>query len=285
MESQPNTPIESSQNSNPSMYGSMSQESIATQDMGSANVSTVPKDSNFPEPGQIEGVKDPLPETTAWWFDKNTPGKGPIPDFLDHEKYGNMWEQAKAYPELLKMYNKKIGSVDKAPETYELTLNDNVANQVDINIESPEFNKFVEFAQKSNMSNDMFNQLVNLHLESQVAMHTFSDEEASEFRANEIKKLGDHGAEMVEQVVNWGKNNFSDDEFNVLESLCHDADSLKIFHKIANLKSTSSLPGSSKNIGYTDEELRLMLDDPRYKQHLDPGFRQRVDELYRKRYG
>lgn len=122
-------------------------------------------------------------EAPSWYIDENTPAEGLRPEWLP-EKYKTIKDAVIGGVNAVKMYSEALG----APEQYKL---ENPELK-----ESPVLDVFSKVAKKTNLSNKLYNELVN----------TFVEEEKQlvEQRNKEIVNLKKEiGAERIEPANNW----------------------------------------------------------------------------------
>jgi hypothetical protein len=122
-------------------------------------------------------------EAPSWYIDENTPAEGSRPEWLP-EKYKTIKDAVIGGVNAVKMYSEALG----APEQYKL---ENPELK-----ESPVLDVFSKVAKKTNLSNKLYNELVN----------TFVEEEKQlvEQRNKEIVNLKKEiGAERIEPANNW----------------------------------------------------------------------------------
>src|SRR6185437_5786159 len=94
---------------------------------------------------------------SAWLYADGVPGSGEKPDFFKSDKYTSVAEQARAYTEL----EKKFGGFSGAPEKYELTLEEDIKNSIELNAEDPLLKTFSDIAKSANMTQDTYNKIMN----------------------------------------------------------------------------------------------------------------------------
>ena len=123
------------------------------------------------------------------------------PDWLITDKYMTgersieeaTQEQAKAYPEL----QSKFGAFTGAPENYDISLTDAVKEAGgELDMEDGLLVQAMEFAKNSNMSNDSFNELVNIFQMSQIA----DNNALTEQRESEMKSLGPNAEARINNI-------------------------------------------------------------------------------------
>lgn len=221
-----------------------------------------------------------------WLLMEGVPGTGEAPEYYKKDKYGSLAEQAKAYQEL----EKRFGSFTGAPKDgeYSVSLSDELVDMgMSIEPDDPLFADAVEFAKDSNMSQDGFNKLMNLYAMSKVAEGKALDE----FKANELKSLGDNAQARISNLVNWGKANLSDDLFEGFQEMAISANSIRAMEKLVSMTRSAPIdPGNAKpNNGVSREELYKMQfekdDNGNRRLSTDPEFRKRFNKLKEEVWG
>lgn len=201
----------------------------------------------------------------SYLFADGVPGTGEVPEWFNGSKYKTVSEQAKGYKEL----EKKFGAFTGTPK-------DGVYSVEGYDIDtSPLMKDVSEWAKEAGLSNDGFNKLVNKYLD-----HNAKQEE--EFKASEIKKMGDNAQDRIKNLNGWAKNNLSEDEIPSFERMAQTAGELGLLEKIINLSKNSKLVDMSKvessSISSLEQEIkeeylatnekgqRLMEIDPKYRE-------------------
>lgn len=170
-----------------------------------------------------------------------------------------------------------------APQDYEIELSENLEKAgVDFDLEDPALNRFAEIAKDVGMSNEKFNEILNLYGESYLSNSTMSEEQITEYRRSEMEKLGEEGPAIVEQLKNWGKNNLSEADYDMFIQFGDSADSIKFLQKLINSSSSPTVSPSGSNLNYTRDDLKAMMADKRYSQDL--SYTRKVDALFREVY-
>lgn len=187
----------------------------------------------------------------------------------------------KSYSELEKKIGEKRSA--NAPDNYEVSLSEELENAgFDVDLEDPLINKFADIARENGMSNDQFNELLNLYGESIMDGFKPSEEEVKAYRQAEMAKLGEDGPAIVEQLKTWGKNNLSESEYDLFMQFGDSAESLKFLQKLVNNSSSPSIAPSGSQLNYTRDDLKSMMADKRYG--MDLGYTKKVDGLFKEVY-
>lgn len=106
---------------------------------------------------------------------------------------------------------------------------------------------------------------------------------------NHLGQLAQHfGGEerwrqMAPQLAAWGRKNLPPDAF---EALASSVEGVKILHRLMGSDEPSlGRAPSSKDDGASEEQLKKMLQDPRYWKTKDPAFIAKVGAGFRRLYG
>ena len=149
----------------------------------------------------------------AWNLNDTTPGTGEKPGWFKSDKYKNVSEQAKAYPEL----EKQLGAFTGAPrdekgqpKAYDLKLPEGVS----VDMTHPMMVGFNDWAVKNNVSNDKFNDLLG-----QLASYEASQQVPM---ASVLTQLGADAHSRIANVVTWTKANLGEAGFQLMRSATGD---------------------------------------------------------------
>lgn len=224
--------------------------------------------------GQQE-VTLPAPTGSEDWFlSEGVKGEGVKPDWFNSDKYKTVDEQAKAYRELSKTIGKH------APETYEIELPESLQQAgFDIDLEDPSLQKFEAFARENGLTNDQFNQALNMHLETLQSMNHVSDEEVAAHKHAEMEKLGADAPKMIEQIKSWAQNNLNEGEQELLKEFADSAEKIMFLRKFIN-KTTSTTPVVNNQINsamLNRDYVSQLQKDPRYARDLN--FTRQADNI------
>lgn len=226
----------------------------------------------------------PEDQQSSWHLADGIPGQGPQPEWFKADKYGNIAEQAKAYKEL----ESKLGSFTGSPEEYNLKLSEELAEKgIEITKEDPLYEEAVKFAQESNMSQDGFDNMMNLY-----AMAKLAEQEAiQEHIQQEIQALGPLGQQRLDNLVAWGKANIPVDLFEGFEEMPQSAKAVQALeHIVAMTRSAPITPeGTVDNAGITEEDLRKMQFEKdefgNRKIQTDRAFREKYERAKKQIWG
>lgn len=221
-----------------------------------------------------------------WFLMEGVPGTGEAPEFYKKDKYGSLAEQAKAYQEL----EKRFGSFTGSPKDgeYSVSLSDELVDMgVSIEPDDPLYADAVEFAKESNMSQDGFNKLMNLYAMSKVAEGKALDE----FKANELKSLGDNAKARIDNLVNWGKANLSDDLFDGFQEMAISANAVKAMEKLVSMTRSAPIDSGTQKPSTSvssEEVLKMQFEKDEFgnrRLSTDPEFRKRYNKLKEEVWG
>lgn len=171
----------------------------------------------------------------------------------DRTEQQSLEEQAKGYGEL----QSKFGSFTGAPEAYEITLSDEIVEKgIEIDSEDPLLVRAMEFAKETNMSQEGFNQMVNLHVENQLA----EQQALSEVKASEFKGLGNNAQSRIDSVNSFIGANFDGEMVAAIQGMATSAESISAIEAlIARSRSTPVAPeGGESTPSVTADEIKAM---------------------------
>jgi hypothetical protein len=158
-------------------------------------------DDKKPEDKKDEKPLDPN-DPNAWVLAEGVMGNGPKPEWFKADKYANVVEQAKAYGEL----EKRFGSFKGAPKEgkYEAPkMPEGVEGE--FLVDHPVFLKFNEWAAKSQLSQEGYNEVMGLLAQYEAA-------QVPDIAA--IKQtLGADADKRIGAVTGWAKANLSAEQF------------------------------------------------------------------------
>lgn len=124
-------------------------------------------------------------ESPSWYIDENTPATGERPEWLP-EKYKTIKDAVIGGTNAVKMYSEALG----APEQYKL---DNPELK-----ESPVLDVFSKVAKKTNLSNKLYNELVNTFVEEEKQLVEQKNKEI----VNLKKEIGSERIEPANNFIN-----------------------------------------------------------------------------------
>lgn len=132
------------------------------------------------------------------------------------------------------------------------------------------------------MTQDEFQAGINKYMEMQVA--GIPDKSA------EMKSLGENAQERIDRVDLYLGKNLTEDEYNTLADFAITAEAVQVLEKLIGIQaepSISTFGGEPSTGSSSEDEIRAMMDDPRYWKHgeMDDAYRTKVTEMWQKLYG
>jgi hypothetical protein len=224
---------------------------------------TVAPDQSLSATQQVITDATPAPEV-KWRYSKDVPGVGDIPEYFKHETFKTLEDQAKAYPELKSLYDKKYGAFSGAPDgDYEVKLSDDLKNagfQFDTNNEI--LKTFNDYAKKNNMSNDAYSDIMNIYAKYELSHLNQSAEaiskEIQEYNKQEIAKLPKGIKEEYNQCVKIAENipKMSKEGLEDILNGITTAKGIEDFNKIIKALNVSQIPTKGMLQGpiYTNQD-------------------------------
>jgi hypothetical protein len=209
-----------------------------------------------------------------WMLSEGVRGEGESPDWFKSDKYSSVADQAKAYTGL----ESKLGSFTGAPEDgYSVNINE------DLGVDIPEGDQllgaFNNWASESGLSQDAHTELLNLYISN--SMETEQGDVESE-----IKKIGDNADNRIQDMVQWGKANLDDNEYETLQNLAVTSNGFHLLEKMRSMSRETqvSAADNAKPVDNISEaKLYELVADPRYQEN--PVFRSEVEAKFRDFYG
>lgn len=181
------------------------------------------------------------------------------------------YEQAKAYLEA----EKRLGGFTGAPEDYQLVVSDDMkAAGVDIDPEDITIKSMMDFAKRTNMSQESFNEFI-----SEIAKNEIAKEEASKAEAAEaIKQLGVDGQKRIENINAVLKSKLDEASYQGLIGSINSIEAIKGIEAL--IASTRNAPVNPSSVSsaptITKAEVQAMqFEKDQFGQrriHSDPAF-------------
>lgn len=194
------------------------------------------------------------------------------PEWFKADKYKTIDDQAKAYGEL----EKRFGSFTGAPETYEANLSDELIEAgVELYPDDPLMEKAMEFAKTSNMSQEGFNNMVQLYAESVLAEHIALEEH----KGKQLESLGSNAAQRVEGINKWVDANLDAESAEGLRGVITTAEGVKAIEQL--IAKTKNAPVAATDtapaVSVTQTELDAMYfakdENGNRKINTDPSYK------------
>lgn len=213
--------------------------------------------------------KDGSPEDWFWVNngDQVIEGSGEPPVWYNSKTFKSVEDQAKAHPELRKLYNDKLKGLSGAPEEgYKYDMPEDFAKKgYEYNTENPYYQDFLDLARTNGVSQELVEQMTDLLVESEnVSRETFSDRQ-EETQNQHLNELTNGDREGFEQAVRVASNNPNVDKgaLNVLLEELNTSDAIKAFTALVSPDQYSRLPGpevaSVRDSGARQNQLRERL--------------------------
>lgn len=214
-------------------------------------------------------------EANEWYYADGVKGEGDRPEYL-LDKYPNLAEQAKAYPEL----SKKFGAFTGAPEKYEYRVSEQAKEAGFVpDPEDPMLESVMEFAKKNEINQEGFDGLVELY-----AMEKIADAKAEEERTQkELEALGNH-EKRIDDLQKWGEANLPKDMQEAFAELFPTARSIEAMEMIIGktLESSLSVTDGQSGKTYTEAdvlEMQFALDEYGNRKTNDPVYRKEYERI------
>jgi hypothetical protein len=239
-----------------------------------------PAEGTPPEGTLPEGTPQIAGNETDWYWDKENgiKGEGPRPDHL-LPKYDDVKNQSKAYSEL----EGKFGAFTGAPKDGYVTedlSNELKENGFELDTEDPLFQEFTEFAKKSNMSQEYYNEGIKIYALGKIADGQIMED----FKTQQIEALGPEGPKMMQNMTDWAKANLSEEDYQGFLEAFPTTGSIKAGLRLIAMTQgqTLSPQGAEGKAGITEQEVKdLLFAKDEHGNRLintDPAHRARYEE-------
>jgi len=159
-----------------------------------------------------------------YFLSEGIKGAGEMPEWYNPTKYKSVAEQAKAYTEL----EKKFGGFTGAPK-------DGYAGPEGVESGDALLEELTEFATRTNMSQDAFNDAWELLTAQSEAVEQVEQEQ-------ELAKLGDNAQQRIKTIEGFMKNNMSPEDFDVARDLVTTAESVQLIEMLVAATAPTKLP-------------------------------------------
>lgn len=231
-----------------------------TEETQSESVDT--SDSLLGESTQVVSAEQ---NENVWNYAEDMPGSGEKPDWFVDSKYKTVAEQAKGYNEL----RTKLGNFTGAPDGYEVNVAEDVG-EIDVDRDHPLFKTLESWGKESNLSQDGFDNLLNLYLSFENDIQSQLNETIQSSQQEEIKKLGDDAEHRIKQIKDWASNNLNEEEIEAFKGMGQTAEQIEILEKLVNKSSYKSVPTDNIVKGRLGQhEIRELMKDQRYGRDMD----------------
>lgn len=202
-----------------------------------------------------------------YFLSEGIKGVGDKPEWFNGDKYKSVDEQARAYTEL----EKKFGGFTGSPK-------DGYSGPEGIEPDDALLGELREFAEKTNMSQDAFNDAWTL-LSAQSGVVEEISQEA------ELAKLGDNAQQRIKTVEGFLKNNMDTEGYERVMNLVTNADSIELVEAIVQATAPTKLPieggVSPAGITWSDIETEMFKknDKGQLLRGIDPAHEAKVQRM------
>ena len=174
-------------------------------------------------------------------------GKGDMPEWFNNKTFKSVEEQAKAYPELRKLYNNKLKGMSGAPEDgyqYEMP-EEYAAKDWKYNTEDPGYQDFLHVARDNGLSQELVNEFTDMLVENTNRQQELTETRRQESMDNEINRLSVGDTDKFEAAIKMAASNpdVNREDLNVLLDNLNNAESIKAFTSLMNQHNYSLVPG------------------------------------------
>jgi hypothetical protein len=192
-----------------------------------------------------------------YFLSEGIKGAGEMPEWYNPTKYKSVAEQAKAYNEL----EKKFGGFTGAPK-------DGYAGPEGVESGDALLEELTEFATRTNMSQDAFNDAWELLTAQSEAVEQVEQEQ-------ELAKLGDNAQQRIKTIEGFMKNNMSPEDFDVARDLVTTAESVQLIEMLVAATAPTKLPiqGGESPTGVTWADIEAEM----FKKHENGQLLRSVD--------
>ncbi len=234
--------------------------------IGEQTPTEAPESGSLLAPEATAEVK-PAEPTPEWYYDKDVPGEGKRPEWMDdkfQEQYGDIMTAAKGVSGL----RSKLGGFTGAPEDgYTYEISEEFSGALEFDEENPLYQSFSKFAQEKNMSQETFKQCLDLYTANQYMELQSESQDNTVNAQTEIQKLGDNFEERKQGLEAWVRESMPEAEAVHIINNVKTADQFQLLEQMKRGSSQSTMPLSSHNVssGPTLEEYREVQADPRYQ--------------------
>lgn len=225
---------------------------------------------------------EPTASEASYYYSDGIAGDGDAPEWFQANKYKTVADQAKAYPELQKMYGEltnKYKGISGAPEAYEIKAPEGV--DISVDPEDPVFMRATEWAKENGLPQETFDGLMGVYAELELA----KQQAATDFMNEEMGK--------IENFDNRSRNIDDFLKANNMESLAGvitSADQLEQFEKLLEMTGRDPIGVESEGATVpTEEEIhKLMFEKDEFGRQIynyDKERQARVRKMWQQRVG
>lgn len=216
-----------------------------------------------------ENPEIPASTNEPWYLTADVKGEGARPEYLQN-KYNNMEEQAKAYPEL----QAKFGAHSGAPPQYEMDFLKECALPVDPH--DPLITGWIEVCKKNETNQQGFEDSVNAYVDARKRDYPNPEEE--------FKKMGPRAQEDINTIRQWAVNTLDADETADILNFLTTASRVSLFQKARNASQPAVLPSHGTDVNalrvmnVKDLQKELGSEDNYDKYNKNEAYRRDWDE-------
>ena len=204
-----------------------------------------------------------------YFLSEGIKGVGDKPEWFNGDKYKSVDEQARAYTEL----EKKFGGFTGAPK-------DGYSGPEGIETDDALLGELKEFAEKTNMSQDAFNDAWELLTAQSNAVEEVTQEQ-------ELAKLGDNAEHRIKSVEGFLKNNLDSEKYEKVMDLVTTADSIELIEAIVQATAPTRLPTGdvitppALTMKDVTEEMGKKNEHGQWLRSVDPSHEAKVQKMLR----
>jgi len=215
----------------------------------------------------------PAVDENAWYLSEGVAGEGESPEWFKSNKYATIADQAQAYNGL----ESKLGSFTGAPKDgYETVIPEGL--NVEIPDGDPLMENFNEWAQSAGLSQDAHSELLGVYINNIVGSQPNMEDE--------MKRIGPDASQRIQDMVQWGKGNLDEKEFETLQSMATTADGFQLLERMKSFSRETqvSAPDTAQPVNtVTKEALYDLMKDERYQS--SPAYRDEVKQKFDSFFG
>lgn len=191
--------------------------------------------------------------------------------------------QAKSYGEL----QSKFGAFTGAPDEYQLAVSDQLTEAgLEIDADDPLIAKAMEYAKESNMSQEGFQGLLELHGQYIMA----AEQGKQELMQAEITALGDDGQKRIGAIQQWGEANIPPDMIDGFNAMAVNAEAFKAIEHLIGLTRNAPVANDAVPVAQGDpakvQEMQFAKDENGNRRiNTDPAFKAEYIKLRDQTHG
>jgi hypothetical protein len=225
--------------------------------------------NNVPQGDVSQSADKPKPEVNTskpWAWSEDLPGTGDTPEWFIADKYKSVAEQAKGYKELSSKFGQFTGApkdgyvLDKYKET--------------VNIEDPTVKKFMESAKTMSMSQEGFEQVMDMFIEHESGSVIDPEKFAKELNTEERTS--------VNMTLNWVKSNLGEDALGAVEEvMLYNKGMISVLSKIRAMTNETKVPTGKPTTVASVADVQQLIRDNYNKYISDDSYNKKIDQMMR----